>query len=66
MKAYLITTGTLFALLALAHLVRTIAEWQRLVDPWFVVQGPGIGVIAAALAFWAWRLLRVAARRDAG
>jgi hypothetical protein len=59
MKAYLIVTGTLFALLALAHLLRTIVEWSRLAgDPWFVVQGPGIGVIAGALAFWAWRLLR--------
>jgi hypothetical protein len=64
MKAYLVTTGALFALLALAHLLRTIAEWQRLVeDPVFVVQGPGIGVVAAALCFWAWRLLRASARR---
>jgi hypothetical protein len=60
MKAYLLTTGMLFALLALAHLVRTVAEWPRLaVDPWFIVQGPVIGVVAGALCFWAWRLLRV-------
>jgi hypothetical protein len=59
MNAYLITTGTLFALLALAHLLRTIVEWPRLAtDPWFILQGPGIGLIAAALCFWAWRLLR--------
>jgi len=63
MKAYLIITGTLFALLALAHLWRTIVEWSRLAgDPWFVLQGPGIGVAAAALCFWAWRLVRVSAR----
>ena len=63
MKAYLITTGTLFALLALAHLVRTIGEWQRLAaDPWFVLEGPAIGVAAGALCFWAWRLLRLPAR----
>jgi hypothetical protein len=62
-KAYLITTGVLFGLLALAHLLRTIVEWSRLAsDPWFVLQGPGIGVVAAALCFWAWRLLRLAAR----
>jgi hypothetical protein len=62
MKAYLITTGTLFALLAFAHLLRTIAEWPRLAaDPWFVIEGPGIGAAAAALSFWAWRLLRVSA-----
>jgi hypothetical protein len=63
MKAYLITTGSIFAVLALAHLLRTISHWSRLAaDPWFVVEGPGIGVAAAALCFWAWRLLRVLAR----
>ncbi len=61
MKAYLITTGTLFALLALAHLLRTVAEWPRLAsNPWFLLEGPGIGVVAAALGFWAYRLLRAA------
>ena len=59
MKGYLITTGLIFALLALAHLLRTIAEPSRLMaDPWFLLEGPGIGVAAGALAFWAWRLLR--------
>ncbi len=63
MKAYLITTGTLFGLLALAHLLWTIQEWRRLAaDPWFVLQGPGIGVVAGVLSFWAWRLLRLSAR----
>jgi hypothetical protein len=59
MKPYLITTGTLFTLLAVAHVLRTIAEWSRLAsDPWFILEGPGLGVIGAAIAFWAWRLLR--------
>jgi hypothetical protein len=59
MKAYLITTGTIFGLLALAHLLRTIVERQRLAeDPWFLFEGPGIGILAAAIGFWAWRLLR--------
>jgi hypothetical protein len=59
MKAYLVTTGTLFGLLALAHLLRTIVERQRLVeDPGFLIEGPGIGVLAAAICLWAWRLLR--------
>ena len=63
MKAYLITTGAIFALLALAHLLRTIAEWPRLAaDPWFALEGPGIGLVAAALCLWAWRLLRVSPR----
>jgi hypothetical protein len=58
MKPYLITTGTLFALVAVAHLLRTIAEWSRLTtDPGFILEGPGLGVLAAAIAFWAWRLI---------
>jgi hypothetical protein len=58
MKAYLSITGTLFGLLAVAHLLRTFAEWQRLTtDAWFYLEGPGIGVIGATLSVWAWRLL---------
>ena len=61
MRAYLFTTGGLFALLALAHLARTIAESSRLrSDPGFIVEGPGLGILAAAIAIWAWRLLRAA------
>ncbi len=61
MRRYLITTGLLFALLAAAHLLRTIAEWSRLAtDPGFILEGPGIGLFAAALGVWAWRLLRLA------
>jgi hypothetical protein len=57
-KAYLVTTGAIFALIAFAHLLRTITEWQRFgADPWFYLEGPGLGVVAAALSFWAWRLL---------
>ena len=63
MKAYLITTGGLFALLAVAHLLRTIAEWPRMTtDPGFFLEGPGIGIVAAAICFWAWRLLRLQPR----
>jgi hypothetical protein len=68
MKAYLSTTGTLFGLLALAHLMRTFAEWRRLTtDPWFLLEGPGIGLVGAALSLWAWRLLWLlrAARQNA-
>jgi hypothetical protein len=59
MRAYLIITGLLFGILAFAHAARTIIEWSRLLnDAWFIVQGPGIGIIAAALAIWAALLLR--------
>jgi hypothetical protein len=59
MKAYLITTGSLFGLIAVAHVLRTVAEWRRLVaDPGFILEGPVLGLAAGALGVWAWRLLR--------
>ena len=59
MKAYLITTGTLFGLVALAHLWRVIGESRSLgLDPWFVL----MTVIAAAMSVWAFRLLRTSSR----
>ena len=61
MKAYLFTTGGLFGLVAVAHLARTIVESSRLrSDPGFIIEGPGLGLLAAAIAVWAWRLLRTA------
>ena len=58
MKAYLVTTGTIFILLALAHAWRTIIDWPRgPMDPWFLLI-PAIGIVAAGLALWAFRLLR--------
>jgi hypothetical protein len=56
-KAYLFTTGVLFGLIAVAHFVRTFAEWSRLgTDPWFYLFGPGLGFVAASLSLWAWLL----------
>jgi hypothetical protein len=54
MKAYLITTGTVFALIVGAHIARGVAEgWYVLEDPWFI----GLTLLAAGLSGWAWRLL---------
>lgn len=59
MKAYVITTGAVFGLITLAHVVRIIAEGPHLVtDPWYVL----LTVVAAALSLWAWRLLRLTTR----
>jgi len=59
MRAYLMVTGVLFTLVALAHLWRTAAESSRLTtDPGFLIEGPGLGICAAALGIWAWSLLR--------
>ena len=55
MKAYLITTATVFGLITLTHLARIVAEWPRLLtEPLFLV----LTVLSAALCFWAFRLLR--------
>jgi hypothetical protein len=55
MKAYLITTGTIFGLIVVAHIWRVFEEGSRLAkDPVFVL----LTIAAAALSFWAWRLFR--------
>lgn len=62
MKAYVVTTGVVFGLLAIAHLCRIAAEGLHLLNnPWWV----GITVGAAALSLWAWRVFRVL-RRSGG
>jgi hypothetical protein len=57
MKAYIMTTGTVFGLITLAHLLRVVEEGPRLAsDPFFVL----LTVLSAALSLWAWRVLRLA------
>lgn len=58
MKAYVMTTGTVFGLLTLAHLWRMIEERQMATEPWYIL----ITVAAGALTFWAWRLVRRSSR----
>ena len=59
MKAYLITTGTVFALVTAAHIWRAISEAGATTrDPWFIL----LTVLTAGLSVWAWRLLRVSTR----
>ncbi len=54
MKAYLITTGTVFALIVVAHIARMAAEGGHLFrEPSFLL----LTLFAAALSVWAWRLL---------
>ena len=55
------TTGAVFALLALAHLLRIIVEGTHLAkNPFYVL----ITVAAGGLVLWAWRLLRLSKGRD--
>jgi hypothetical protein len=59
MKAYLVTTGVVFGLITLAHIVRIVMEGSHLLkEPLYVV----LTLVAAGLSVWAWRLLRVASR----
>ena len=55
MRLYVLTTGVIFALLALAHVFRVIQEAHHLAsDPWFLI----ITVIAALLSVWAFTVAR--------
>ena len=55
MKAFLWTTGIVFALITVAHIWRVFAESTALArDPWFIV----ISLVAAGLSVWSFRLLR--------
>ena len=57
MKAYVGTTGVLFALVTLVHLARTGEISQRVAsDPWFVAGYAIITLGTAALSVWAWKL----------
>jgi hypothetical protein len=59
MKAYVMTTGALFGVLTLLHLLRIFVEgWHLATNPFYIL----ITVAAAALCVWAAGLLRVAKR----
>ena len=54
MKAYVMTTGTVFGLLTLAHIWRAVgAEPHLATEPWYIL----ITLATAALCLWALRLL---------
>ncbi len=59
MKAYIIVTGILFALLVVMHVWRFVVEGPRLAtDPVFIA----FTVLSGALTIWAWRLIRLLSR----
>jgi len=56
MKAYVVTSGSIFGLIVLAHLLRIVAEGSHVArDPVFVL----LTIAAGSLSFWAWRVLQV-------
>ena len=59
MKAYVMTTGALFGLIVLAHILRMAQEGRELAtDPWYIL----LTAVAAAFCLWAWRLVRASPR----
>jgi uncharacterized membrane protein len=54
MKAYVIATGAIFALLTIAHVARVAMEKHLATDPVFIL----FTVLSAALSIWAWRVYR--------
>ena len=55
MKAYLVTTGSVFGMIVIAHVLRVVYEGTSVIsDPLWVV----LTAAAAALSAWAWVLLR--------
>ena len=54
MRIYVATTGTLFGLITIAHVLRMSAERHLATDPWYLL----LTAAAAALCLWAVRVLR--------
>ena len=55
MKAYVATTGVIFTLIVVAHVLRIMAEGPKLLlQPVFALTS----ILSVALALWAWRLFR--------
>ena len=56
MKTYVMTTGAIFGLITVSHLLRVVEEGRHVAtNPFFVL----LTVLAAALSVWAFRLLRI-------
>jgi hypothetical protein len=58
MKAYVMTTGSVFGLLLAAHIWRVVEEGHLARDPMFILTT----AVAAVLCVWALRLVRVMPR----
>ena len=57
MRAYILTSGTIFGLIVLAHVLRVFAEPHVVREPAWVL----LTLAAAGLCAWAFRVLRLAA-----
>jgi hypothetical protein len=65
MKAFLITTGSLFGLMAIVHIWRAIDEWPHQgLSVGFVFEMTALIALPAALSVWAWWCLRKLSAND--
>ncbi len=59
MKAYLITTGIIFALITILHVWKAFAEGPGTAkNPFFIV----LTILTTSLSVWAFRLLKISKR----
>ena len=56
MRAYILTSGSIFGLIVLAHVLRLVVEPHVLREPVWVL----LTLAAAGLCVWAFRVLRLA------
>jgi hypothetical protein len=58
-NSYLLISGVIFGLVALAHLARLVYHWPVQVGDWTIPVGPSWGglVVAGILSLWAFWLL---------
>ena len=57
---YLTISATAFAVVALAHVARAIAQWSIVIGPWNVPVAASwiAAIVTAGFSFWAYSLLR--------
>ena len=66
MKLYLIVTGILFGLIAVMHVLHSVAQRDQLTtNPGNYLGMSALGALAAGLSIWAWRLLWLLGSRQA-
>jgi hypothetical protein len=57
MKAYLLTSGSIFGLVGTLHLSNAVFHWHRITsDAQFAAENLILSAVAGGLAFWAFRL----------
>jgi hypothetical protein len=57
-KAYVVTTGSIFGLIVVAHIWRILEEGSHLMDPAYIA----LTALSAALCVWSCRVVRLLPR----